>query len=413
MVSVPNMKPKVLLLPTYFPTVKHPVIGSQIHEQTELLSDEIDYRVLYCLSGIGWKRFLWFSFIKFLTGKKLYKNCSKELASGKLNVAGVYYYSNRLLPERINVKLRVEAYEYLLEKLNKEGWMPNLIHARTAEYAGVHAAHLAKKHQLPFLLTENCSFLLDNTFSIQRLINYRSAIESATKVVVVSNYLKSFLLTNNFLCDPITVGNWINEKEFSIASNENNVLKRPFTILAIGYASFIKDWPTFFCAINKIINDFKIVDLKVILCITQIYDEYSKNYFTKEIEYYSLESYFDVRYQVTRDKIADVFKESDVFVSTSVSETFGIATAEAMFSGIPVVATDNGGINDFISDKNGIKVPLRDAEAVANSILKIKIGQIKFDKHQIRGSVMEKFGTEAFKKRMISLYHSCLNNYDK
>lgn len=78
-----------------------------------------------------------------------------------------------------------------------------------------------------------------------------------------------------------------------------------------------------------------------------------------------------------------------------------------------MVATDNGGINDFISDKNGIKVPLWDAEAIANSILKIKNGEIKFDKHEVRESVIKKFGTEAFKKRMISLYHSCLNNYDK
>jgi glycosyltransferase involved in cell wall biosynthesis len=80
-----------------------------------------------------------------------------------------------------------------------------------------------------------------------------------------------------------------------------------------------------------------------------------------------------------------------------------------MFCGIPVVATDNGGINDFISEINGIKVSLQDAEAVANSILKIKNGEIKFDKVQIRNSVMQKFCTVAFKQRMLDVYKGLLN----
>ena len=63
----------------------------------------------------------------------------------------------------------------------------------------------------------------------------------------------------------------------------------------------------------------------------------------------------------------------DVVVhASSIPEPFGLVIIEAMASGKPVVATAAGGVLDIIEDgKNGILVPCKDAEAMAEAILRI------------------------------------------
>ena len=51
------------------------------------------------------------------------------------------------------------------------------------------------------------------------------------------------------------------------------------------------------------------------------------------------------------EEIAKVYAASDVFVSPSAMETFGMALAEAQACGTPVVAFDVGGVRDAVSDE--------------------------------------------------------------
>ena len=70
------------------------------------------------------------------------------------------------------------------------------------------------------------------------------------------------------------------------------------------------------------------------------------------------------------DNIADTLAEFDIFVSASRSESFGFVIAEAMLSGVPVVATETEGAKDIISDvKLGELVPIADPQALASAII--------------------------------------------
>lgn len=67
--------------------------------------------------------------------------------------------------------------------------------------------------------------------------------------------------------------------------------------------------------------------------------------------------------------ITNLFRALDVFVSASRTESFGLAIAEAMAAGTPVVATKTEGAQEIIRDgKTGLLVPIGDVKALAESV---------------------------------------------
>jgi L-malate glycosyltransferase len=63
---------------------------------------------------------------------------------------------------------------------------------------------------------------------------------------------------------------------------------------------------------------------------------------------------------------------ADVYVLPSLHEGFGICLMEAMYSGLPIVTTDNGGQTDFLVDgKNGIFVPTHNSSKLSEKIWKL------------------------------------------
>ncbi|HEX8650533.1 MAG TPA: glycosyltransferase family 4 protein [Pyrinomonadaceae bacterium] len=69
---------------------------------------------------------------------------------------------------------------------------------------------------------------------------------------------------------------------------------------------------------------------------------------------------------------ANLLSALDIFVSASYTESFGLAIAEAMASGTPVVATATEGAREIIEDDvTGFLVPVADAEALASAITRL------------------------------------------
>lgn len=73
-----------------------------------------------------------------------------------------------------------------------------------------------------------------------------------------------------------------------------------------------------------------------------------------------------------RKNIPDLMKAMDIFVHPSLFEPFGITIVEAMYSGLPVVATNVGGIPEIVKDgETGLLVSPRDYGALADALLRL------------------------------------------
>jgi glycosyltransferase involved in cell wall biosynthesis len=71
--------------------------------------------------------------------------------------------------------------------------------------------------------------------------------------------------------------------------------------------------------------------------------------------------------QVPRSRIADEFREADVFVLPTLCDSFALVHLEAMACGVPVITTPNCGsvVRDGV---DGFIVPIRDPEAIADKV---------------------------------------------
>jgi glycosyltransferase involved in cell wall biosynthesis len=69
--------------------------------------------------------------------------------------------------------------------------------------------------------------------------------------------------------------------------------------------------------------------------------------------------------------IEHLFDESDVFVSSSLYEGYGIALAEALAHGLPIVMTTGGAAADTIPDAAALKVAPGDVDALRDALRRI------------------------------------------
>jgi glycosyltransferase involved in cell wall biosynthesis len=90
-----------------------------------------------------------------------------------------------------------------------------------------------------------------------------------------------------------------------------------------------------------------------------------------DIETYGLGDKVAVLGAVQADRISELLSASDIFVLASRFESYGMALAEAVAHGLPVVSTTAGAIPDTVPAKAGLLVPPDDAAALAQALRRL------------------------------------------
>ena len=115
--------------------------------------------------------------------------------------------------------------------------------------------------------------------------------------------------------------------------------------------------------------------------------------------------------QVDHSEMPKYLKISDIFIRPSLSEGMGNSFIEAMAAELPVIATQEGGISDFLFDPDlnpdklptGLAVKPRDPEGIAKQIMKC-INDVELTKQIISNAkklVLEKYDWDLITKDMM------------
>lgn len=223
---------------------------------------------------------------------------------------------------------------------------------------------LEKCGNCPSLKKYNKSWFLDRT---EKMLNDKKNLFNAIPrlaVVGVSNWItkeakKAPVFKN--AKEIIKIYNWIDSEKFY-----------PRNIEKLKEKLGLKDYKILLCVasnwnaekgIESIINlSYKLKENEKIIIIGSIIKDYRKKINEKIIHIPATNS---------MDTLAEYYSIADVFVQTSLEETFGKVSAEALACGTPVVCFDSTANSELVGERCGFVVKVRDINEFYQKVEKI------------------------------------------
>jgi glycosyltransferase involved in cell wall biosynthesis len=99
---------------------------------------------------------------------------------------------------------------------------------------------------------------------------------------------------------------------------------------------------------------------------------FERKLFLETLEKYSLNSTVTYVGEVLGDAKTKEYLAADIFVFPSLNDSFGIVNVEAMSAALPIIATPQGAVPEYLEDgTNGFLVPENDSAALAEKILRL------------------------------------------
>lgn len=279
---------------------------------------------------------------------------------------------------------------------------PDLVHAHFVRPAGVAAAGLAERWRRPVILTEH-----SGPFSVQlRTPAIRRettlTLRRMTRVLAVSPALRADMVRAVPDCDPLVLGNVLDDSFFCPASPP-----APGTTAAPDVSA-----PRF----TFIGGLLPVKALDVLLDATALLASRMPTPWSIDIAGEGplrpvLETQIQLRNlggrvrlvgALGREEVRALLRGSTALVLPSHSETFGVVLIEAMGCGVPVIATNCGGPSYVVGPRAGVLIPPGDADALCGRMQAIAQGDLRFDPGEVRAWAVRNFGKAAW-----------LNEYDK
>lgn len=392
---------KILLIPSWYPTLDNPLKGSFFHEQAQFLhgKEGIEIKVLYGnkRSYSLWKWIcVWID--SFFNNSLLLskKNILQDPESFAFDLP-----ANRRIPDFLQLGLEIRVFQKAFDSFSKLGWIPELIHSQSGMDSSIYSHHINKITGIPFSIIEHQVFVF-HYYSKLRSTLIMDAFKAAYKTAAVSNDERKQVMMNQPACNPEVIWNLVKEDRFSIKLQKRNGV---FTVLTILNSLPIKGGEVFLRSMALVLQRDPGVRFIIIGKGSDAKSPHSSdNLFVKLSRDLGIMEMGEFLPFVPREVISDVINRAHVFVSPSIQEPHGIAVREAMMCGLPIISSANGGVEDSIYPETGIIVPIRNCESMAEAILAVK-GNLKiYNPEVIRKVAISQCGTDVFLNKMVEFY---------
>lgn len=113
---------------------------------------------------------------------------------------------------------------------------------------------------------------------------------------------------------------------------------------------------------------------------------------------------------VSYELVADYMRQSDCFILFSAHENMPCVIQESLCCGLPVIATNVGGIPEVINDSNGILINEDEDELLA-AMEKMIVSAAQYPKASIAAAAQEAFDYNAIGSEIVQEYEKLLANF--
>ena len=107
--------------------------------------------------------------------------------------------------------------------------------------------------------------------------------------------------------------------------------------------------------------------------------------------------------------LKSIYNIANCSIVPSRREPFGLVAAEAMLCGAPVIATNQGGLPDFVTPDVGILVDVEDPKGLANAINSILNGEKVLDRQEIAKKIKGSYSQDSLIHEFEEVYKNAIN----
>ena len=376
----------VMFIPSWYNNKRNPVHGSFFKEQAQAIQE----------SGVN----ITVAYNEIWPLTKLFKINEKIGISYNIEDGlKTYRYKNfNYLPKTHKMfKVFNKRLEILYKEIVKKEGKVDLIHCQSSFWAGISAAYISKKYNIPLIITEHSSLNTARYIKESYKPFIMKSYLEADSLIAVGNGLKKEMIDFSGRKDIKVIHNLIPVENFSINKNNSNT----FTFFSLAFLEGEKGMDVLIKSFSKY---FKNTNTRLLIGGEGSQKEDLKN-LANSLE---IDKQVDFLGYLSREQVSKYMSKCDAFVLASKYETFGVVYIEALASGKPVIGTYNGGAEDIINDSNGLLVKVDDINDLGNAMKKIIKNINIYNSEEIRNDCIEKYSKKKIIKDIINEYNNVL-----
>jgi glycosyltransferase involved in cell wall biosynthesis len=389
-----NRPPLILHFVTWYPSPTNHAEGIFIQRQIELLAEDREYHHIIVQKNntavSAWAH------IRALLG------FYQTVQIGTLKVITIPNESR--LYNIYFWRFRQQIEKWILHCLYIK-YKPFLAHLHVVYGFAKEALYLKKKENLPFIVSEHMG-----PFPFEWISNKRELIiepmQQASRVIAVSTAQAKQIETFTGIL-PVIIPNVVNEQEFyfspqAIEFINNKTLQLVFTGIytkAKGGDYLLRVFPEFLKVYPK--TQLHIVGYATTERLNEIQPLLKQTNIINHVIFHG---------SLSPEQLNTLYQQCDFYVCSSEWESFGLSVLEGLFTGLPALCTDCGGVSDFINEENGIIIPNDQMElTLLNGMLTLAAGLNTYNRHHIAERVRLHFSRTFVKNQYLSIYQGILN----
>ena len=378
----------ILFLASWYPNPDEPQDGNFIERHAQAVGAHAKVAVLYVHS------------------LKSSKGFHVEMTDNKNILECRVYYpkTNRynIIQKLTNYKKAHKiGYKALLEKYIRF----DICHLNVFYPAGIFALYLKKKYQIPIVITEHWTkFLPINpaTFNFHEKYIITKVGKEAAMICPVSNDLKKAIQKlvshNRYQVIP----NVVDTSLFKIRSPYST--SQPIRILHI---STLNDNHKNTSGMLRVLA--KVFKSRTDCTATFIGNHYGDRFIKMAEELDIPKDRLTILPEIPLEQIAIKMVDHDLFLLFSNYENLPCVISEALVSGLPILASDVGGVNEMVTNENGLLVEAGDETTLENHLNKLMDNIKSYDPKEISKNARARYGYNAVAEAFLSLYRKHRN----
>jgi len=289
----------------------------------------------------------------------------------------------------------------IFNQMRKQGYSPDIIHCHV--FTSAFPAVLIKRlHGIPMVVTEHYTAFSSGMLKISDKLIARLALKRSDLILPVSEdlmeHMRSYGVTGRYDVLP----NVFDEDIFYPPTAPPDAGERGARLLTVAGLVPKKGIDYLLEAVRDLRRDVPGLTLDI------VGDGPERRRYEEICARYGIDDAVRFHGLLEKDAIAGIMRESDLFVLPSLFENLPCVLIEATACGMPVVATDVGGVSEIVDETNGILVRPCDSAELRHAIKYALRRLEQYDTLEIASRSRESYGGEVVGANLDRLYREVL-----